>query len=333
MTLTHFAPATNLLWSHLEASGYDPEPLFIKAGITPSLRENPGARISLNALGSLWSQAIETLDDPCFGIKMSYYWHPSFMGALGYAWLVSTTLRTAFNRAERFVHAVSEGLNLSLSETGRGFKVTIQATDKVVSYPQQYDVVLAVLIRISRINFGDELKAVEITFQHTMSDCHEVFTDYFRSPLVYDADEYSMTFTIGDIDTRLPTANKELALMHDEVLMKYLVKIKKGDLVQQVQSLMIDQLPSGKVTDQMIARELHLSERTLQRKLRDKGTSFRQVLEGVRKMVAMQYIRNTRTSMTEIAFLLGFSEQSAFSRAFKKWTGKSPVQYRDSIDG
>jgi AraC-like DNA-binding protein len=114
--------------------------------------------------------------------------------------------------------------------------------------------------------------------------------------------------------------------------MKYLVRIKKGDLEQQIQALMIEQLPSGKVTDKMIARELHLSERTLQRKLRDKGTSFRKILENVRKMVALQYIRDTSTSMTEIAFLLGFSEQSAFSRAFKKWTGKSPVQYRESLD-
>ena len=332
MALTHFAPATNLLWSHLQASGCDPEPLFKKAGIAPSLRGNPGARISLNALSSLWSQSVEALDDPCFGIKMSHYWHPSFMGALGYAWLVSTSLRTAFNRAERFVHVVSEGLNIYLSESDRRFKVTIETPDETISYPQQHDVVMAVLMRIARINFGDELRAVEITFRHTTPDCHQVFADFFQSPLVYDASEYSMTFATDDIDRKLPTANKELALMHDEVLMKYLVKIKKGDLVQQIQSLIIDQLPSGKITDQMIAKELHLSERTLQRKLRDKGTSFRQVLESVRKMVAMQYIRNSGTSMTEIAFLLGFSEQSAFSRAFKKWTGKSPVQYRESID-
>ncbi|MCG6939283.1 MAG: AraC family transcriptional regulator [Gammaproteobacteria bacterium] len=332
MALTHFAPATNMLWEHLEENGCDPAQLFIKAGISPELRGNPRARISLDALTSLWGHAVEALGDPCFGIKMAHYWHPSFMGALGYAWLVSTSLRTAFGRAERFVHVVSEGLDLCLSDTGRGLKVTVKIPDEAMSYPQQYQVTMAVLMRISRINFGDELKAVEITFQHAMPDCHEVFSSYFQSPLVYEASEYSMTFATGDIDRKLPTANKELALMHDEILMKYLVRIKKGDLVQQIQSLMIDQLPSGKVTDQMIARELHLSERTLQRKLRDKGTSFRQVLESVRKMVAMQYIRDTGTSMTEIAFLLGFSEQSAFSRAFKKWTGKSPVQYRESID-
>jgi AraC-like DNA-binding protein len=332
MALTHFAPATNLMWSYLQARGCAPEQLFKKAGIAPKLRENPRVRISLNALNSLWSQAVEALDDPCFGIKMVHHWHPSYMGALGYAWLVSSSLRTAFMRAERYVHVVSEGVNLYLSESNRGFKVTVETAEEIIKHPQLYDVVLAIIMRISRINFGAELKAVEIKFQHAMPDCDNVYADYFQSPLVYDASEHSMTFTTKDIDKKLPTANKELALMHDEVLMKYLVRIKKGDLVQQIQSLMIDQLPSGKITDQMIAKELHLSERTLQRKLRDKGTSFRQVLESVRKMVAMQYIRDKGTSMTEIAFLLGFSEQSAFSRAFKKWTGKSPVQYRESIN-
>lgn len=332
MTLTHFAPATNLLWSHLQASGVDPAILFNSAGIGPVLRENANARISVDSVAKLWNLAVTELDDPCFGIKMAKHWHPSYSGALGYAWLVSTSLRTAFERAERFVHVVSEGLDIKLSESAEGLKAGIRITDEINPHPQQYDVVLAVLMRISRLNFGEELEAVKITLQHPMPDCHGTFTDYFRSPLVYEAEEYSMTFATADIDKKLPTANRELALMHDEVLMKYLVKIKKGDLVQQIQSLMIEQLPSGKITDRMIARELHLSERTLQRKLQDKGTSFRQVLESVRKMVALQYIRDSGTSMTEIAFLLGFSEQSAFSRAFKKWTGKSPVQYRNSIE-
>jgi AraC-like DNA-binding protein len=332
MALTHFAPATNMLWNHLQASGCDPVQLFRQAGITLDIKNDPKARINLHTYNTLWGHAVESLNDPCFGVRMAHYWHPSFMGGLGYAWLASSSLRTAFKRVERFVHVVSEGLNIHLEETNRGFNVTVEIADEVITHPQQYDVVLAVLIRMCRINFGDELNAVEVSFQHAMPECHKVFSDYFRSPLIYDASDYRLTLAFADIDRKLPSANKEIALMHDEVLMKYLASIKKGDLVQQIQSLMIEQLPSGKVTDQMIARELHLSERTLQRKLKDKGTSFRQVLESVRKMIAMQYIRDSGNSMTEIAFQLGFSEQSAFSRAFKKWTGKSPVQYRESID-
>ncbi|MGD8803865.1 MAG: helix-turn-helix transcriptional regulator [Gammaproteobacteria bacterium] len=85
------------------------------------------------------------------------------------------------------------------------------------------------------------------------------------------------------------------------------------------------------MTDNLIARELNLSERSLQRKLKERGTSFRALLDNVRKMAAIQYIKNPVNSMSDIAFLLGFSEQSAFSRAFKKWTGTSPIKYRNSL--
>jgi AraC-like DNA-binding protein len=141
----------------------------------------------------------------------------------------------------------------------------------------------------------------------------------------------SLTLARKDVDSRLATHNNELALLHDEFLMKYLIQIKKGDIVQQTQSAILNNLPSGNVTDELIARELNLSERTLQRKLKEKDTSFRKVLDNMRKMAALQYIRNPLNSMTEISFLLGFSEQSSFSRAFKQWTGTSPVKYRDSL--
>lgn len=119
--------------------------------------------------------------------------------------------------------------------------------------------------------------------------------------------------------------------MHDEMLMKILIDIKQGDIVQQVKSIIFDHLPDGPVTDKLVASELNLSERSLQRRLKEHQTTFRFLLDSVREMLAKQYIKNPLNRMSDIAFLLGFSEQSAFSRAFKKWTGKSPVEYRKSI--
>ena len=140
----------------------------------------------------------------------------------------------------------------------------------------------------------------------------------------------SITIARADADRVLASANKQIALMHDEALMRYLVEIKKGDIVQQVKSIILDNLPDGQVTDKLVASELNLSERSMQRRLKEHKTTFRSLLDGVREMVAKQYIENPVNRMSDIAFLLGFSEQSAFSRAFKKWTGKTPVEYRNS---
>ena len=332
MQLTHFAPATNMLWRHIESCGHDPEPVFRKAGINPALLNKSDARINIEHVDELWRLTVDLLDDPCFGIKMTDNWHPSFVGALGYAWCASSSLRTAFNRVVRYIHVVTEDLNIRLSDTPDGLKVIADLEHSIFTLPQHHDVVLGVLMHMCRFNYGDDLHPAEVQLAHTKPRCSSIIEDFFQAPVTYDAPETSLTSAREYIDSELASSNKQLALLHDEFLMKYLVEIKKGDLVQQIQSVIIENLPSGKVTDNLIAKELNLSERSLQRKLHEKGTSFRHVLDEVRKMAAIQYIKNPVNTMSDIAFLLGFSEQSAFSRAFKKWTGTSPVKYRKSLD-
>jgi AraC-like DNA-binding protein len=231
----------------------------------------------------------------------------------------------------RYIHVVTEDLNINLTETPDGLMITTDLEKSLFTLPQHHDVVLSVIMHMCRFNYGDELLATRVCLAHEKPPCADIIEDYFRTPVVYDAPASSLTLSKKDVDLKLTSGNRELALLHDEFLMKYLVEIKKGDIVQQIQSVIIENLPSGKVTDNLIARELNLSERSLQRKLKEKGTTFRNELDNVREMAAIQYIRNPVNTMSDIAFLLGFSEQSAFSRAFKKWTGTSPMKYRNSL--
>jgi len=332
MSLTHFAPATNLLWKYLESVAIDPEPIYKKAGIAPELLLNPNARLNISAVDALWDQAAAIIEDPCFAIDMAEFWHPSHMGALGYAWLASSTLRRAFNRAVRYIHVVSEDLNLQLSDTPAGLKITVDLDDSVFTLPQHHDLVLTILMHMCRFDFGDELIASQVSLAHPEPECSKKIRDYFRTDVQFDAEHTCLTIARADADHVLSSGNKQIALMHDEMLMRYLVTIKQGDIVQQVKSIILDNLPDGQVTDRLVAGELNLSERSMQRRLKEHKTTFRALLDGVREMVAKQYIENPVNRMSDIAFLIGFSEQSAFSRAFKKWTGKTPVQYRESIN-
>ncbi len=332
MSLTHFAPATNMLWKYLESIEIDPEPLYKKAGINPELLLNPGARINIQSIDTLWQQVDGVIDDPCFAIDMAAFWHPSHSGALGYAWLASSTLRRALKRVVRYIHVVSEDLNLNLADTPAGLKVSVDLAGSVFTLPQHHDLILTILMRMCRFNFGEELIATQVCLAHPEPKCSKKITDYFRTEILFDAEQSSLTLARADADHVLPSGNKQIALMHDEMLMKYLIEIKQGDIVQQVQSIILENLPDGQVTDQLVASELNLSERSMQRRLKEHKTTFRFLLDGVREMVARQYIENPVNRMSDIAFLLGFSEQSAFSRAFKKWTGKSPMEYRNSLD-
>jgi AraC-like DNA-binding protein len=331
MQLTSFAPITSLLWKYLESCDIDPSPLYKKAGIDPELMLNPQARVSIQCVDKLWDQAVAQINDPTFGVKMVQHWHPSMMGALGYAWLVSSTLRRAMGRVDRYIHAVSEGLETKLEDTPAGLKLSFYIDESVDAKPQQHTLIIAVVMHMCRFNFGDDLVASQIHLARPEPDSRKVIDDFFRTDVNFNAEIDSITIARADADAELSSANKQLALMHDEVLMKYLIQIKKGDIVDQVKNIILENLPDGQVTDSLVAKELNLSERSMQRRLKEHETTFRYLLDAVREMVAKQYIENPMNRMSDIAFLIGFSEQSAFSRAFKKWTGKSPLEYRNSI--
>ena len=331
MQLTSFAPVTSLMWKYLEHCNIDPEPIYKRAGIDPKLRLNPLARVDIDCIDRLWQEATTVIDDPTFGVKMIEYWHPSMIGALGYAWLASSTLRRGMGRVDRYIHTISQSLDTKLEDTPAGLKINIFITDRVSVQPQQHTLLVAVLMHMCRFNFGEELIPTEVNIARPRPDDASVIIDYFRCDVNFDAEVDSLTIARADADSELSSANKQIALMHDEMLMRYLVEIKKGDIVQQVQIIILDNLPDGQVTDKLVASELNLSERSMQRRLKEHKTTFRNLLDNVREMVAKQYIKNPMNRMSDIAFLLGFSEQSAFSRAFKKWTGKSPVEYRNSL--
>lgn len=111
-------------------------------------------------------------------------------------------------------------------------------------------------------------------------------------------------------------------------MMKYIKSLNEYTLITRVRKSIVEHLPSGLANIEKVASGLNMSTRTLQRMLQQEETSFITILNESRMELALQYVNDPKMDMTEIAFLLGFSEQSSFSRSFKRWTGKSPVLYR-----
>jgi AraC-like DNA-binding protein len=178
------------------------------------------------------------------------------------------------------------------------------------------------------MNYIEDLAPVSVTLVHPKPSCSPKFFEYFRSPVLFEAPTYSLTFPIEAVDKILPGSNPQLAELNDQVMIQYLAKLDQNHVTQKVKATIIDQLPSGSVTDETVARALYMSSRKLQRQLQRAGTTFNALLNEIRQDLAHKYLSEEDTSMTEIAFLLGFSESSAFSRAFKRWMGVSPTKYR-----
>jgi len=328
MHATNNASVVVVLWNILESYGIDPEPLFRAMALNPELMQKPGGRYRLDNLDNLWRRASELIDDPCFGLKAAELWHPSNFSALGYAMLASDTLRTALERFDRYHCVVTDERPIKLDETEEGLTLTMVFSHERRDIPQRNDAALAIIMSMCRLNYAADLEPVSVTFTHPKPFCSARFYEYFRSQVVFEAPVNSLTLSIEAVDRKLSGANPQLAELTDQVMIDYLAELDHDNITHKVKAIIIDQLPSGNVTDEGVAWELHMSSRKLQRQLRSVGTTFTTLLNEIRQDLAHRYLREQDISLTEVAFLLGFSESSVFSRAFKRWMGVTPSEYR-----
>ena len=322
------ASLMNITCNIIESYGIDPEPLFRKEALDPELMKQPGARYRLDSIDNLWRKVSEVIDDPCFGLKAAELWHPSNLGALGYAMLASNTLRTALERMDRYHSVISDDKILELDETEEGLTVTLVLSQAERNIPERNDAALAVIMSICRLNYIKDLAPVSVTSTRPQPSCSAKFFEYFRCPVLFEAPTYSLTLPIEAVDKILPSSNPKLAELNDQVMIDYLAELDHDNITHKVKAVIIDQLPSAMVTDETVARTLYMSSRKLQRQLQRAGTTFYTLLNEIRQDLAQKYLREQHNSITEIAFLLGFSESSAFSRAFKRWMGVTPSEYR-----
>lgn len=150
------------------------------------------------------------------------------------------------------------------------------------------------------------------------------FYALFQCPVTFNANVDSLTISLDEADKPRSCSNKQLAQLHDQLLIEYVAKLDKNNFLERVKSAIINELGSGQFSDSTIAQTLLMSQPTLQRRLEENNTLFKILVNEVRQDLADTYLNDSSLSLTEISYMLGFSEISAFSRAFKRWSGQSP---------
>lgn len=329
MQPTTVASWAAVIWRALETRGIAPRPLFERAGVDADRLHDAGARFPVAAMTRLWDLAVEASGDPCFGLSAGQHVHPTSFHALGYAWLASRTLREALDRFVRFTRLVSTALTLRTVAVGAEVELVLEPVGGAtpVSLPAA-DAGAASLITLCRTSCGETFRPLRVRLRRPPPPCQPQFEAFFRAPIEYGAANNVVVFDPADLDRVLPTGNSELARAADEVIMRYLARFDREDVVTQVRMTLMDLLPSGRTGARQVADVLHLSVRNLQRKLAAHGTSLARLLEETRRELAGQYVRNSRLSVGEITYLLGFSEPANFTRAFRRWYGASPSAAR-----
>ena len=316
----------------LELHGLDAIGIGRNAGVDLAAIPVPGERIEIDRIDAILRAAIPLIRDPAFGLRAAHCWHPSELGVLGYAWLSSSTLRTGLERAVRYSRLIGERGITETEGTRQGLKVRFWAkrgNPALVPVAAVFaDIAMALLLDMCRMNGGAALRPVAASLRRRAPDPAEAYERFFGCTVRFGAEENAFVLSAKDADRPLPSANRQLAAVFDKMLTEELARIDKSDVVSRARAAVLEHLSSGEGTAEDTAKQLHMSPRTLQRKLAEAKTTYLQLVDATRKDLALRYIEDPRRTVTDITFSLGFSQPSAFTRAFRRWTGLSPSDYR-----
>jgi AraC-like DNA-binding protein len=329
MTRTTITTTSQTLWRILESYGLDPAMVFREAGLDPEKWQEPGSRYEDDKLDAAWLRAIELSEDPCIGLRYARYFNPASLQSLGFAWLASDSLYDALSRLVRYSRVIVSSLELELSLSGEESCLAVARTSpQGRAEDEMLDAFWAALISLCRVSLTDSFAPLRLSRCRPEPPCMADFYGLFRAPIQFGACRDEMVFRREDVERPLPTANRMLARVNEQIVADYMARLDNNRFPDQVRARLVEILPTGSVEAEILARGLNLSLRTLQRRLAKAGTSFSELLDEARRELALRYIGEDRMSIKETTYLLGFSEPANFTRAFRRWTGMSPTGYR-----
>lgn len=330
--MTALVTAIQPLWPLLKDRDIDPEPLFLASGIRPKQVMAANARVPVEACRAIWSRADALINERHWGVTYGDYWHPSMFGPLGYVWLTSASLREALSRLSRFIDLFLQDGIIDVSEGDNRLTINFNYQNEPFRIPSIADAMISLLMRLCTAIYGRRLAPVGVSLVHPPPDDASAYRAYFGCPVTFGAGCDCLSLPLRAVDKILPGADAHLAALNEQEVIRYLAQLDRGRVVDRVRAKIIEQLPDGQVSSESVAKALHMSRRTLSRQLGREGLSFSSLLQEVRMDLAEAYLASSYHSVAQIAFVLGFSEQAAFSRAFKRWSGESPSAARERLN-
>jgi AraC-like DNA-binding protein len=309
---------------------FDLRPTLEDLGLDLSKLSIAGARYPDAVFDGVWSAIVRKTGDDCVGLVIGQHVRPTTFHALGYALLASGTLDGALRRLVRFDRVISTADHIEKRDHDDYTVLTVNPRNPETGYiPQGVDAYFMAILKLCRWATDSHMSPMEVRLKHSDHDRAGDYVTAFGAPVHFGAEEDQLIFDRKILEAPLPGENIVLASANDRVAEHYLETLDPKIVASKVRELLIKLLPSGDATLENLASRLTRSTSTLQRQLTAEGASFAEIRDDTRKTLAMDYMREGELSLNAIAFLIGFSDQSNFSRAFRRWTGYSPKEWRE----
>ncbi|MEQ9229872.1 MAG: AraC family transcriptional regulator ligand-binding domain-containing protein [Cyclobacteriaceae bacterium] len=287
--------------------------------------------IPIDLLYDIYEAATKNLE-PGFSVRQGPQLNSEDYRTLGLFWRTCWQAKEVLDRVQRFMLLITDAGSVRLVESHGVTNLTIERDAHRMGLEIANEVSLVMIVGILNEVTGKKIRPVLVTFKHDVRSV-QAFEQFFECEVMFNQPHCSIHFKTADIDVHTIKADKSIHQFLVERMGEEMrgIHTNTDKLMGEIHKLMEEALPSGIPSIIQVADYLGMSARTLKRRLADKNLTFRDFVQSIQREIAINLIKSTPQTMAEIAFQTGFSEQSAFNRALKRWTGKSPVDYKNTF--
>lgn len=317
------------------AAGVDPPTLLAAAEIDPAVFADPDGRLPRSTEARIWREAVRLTGDDSFGLHLSERLPVDGFGALGFAVRSSATVGEAYARALRYLRLLAHGPALTLTSDGATALLRHEPPrDEPPPTRHAVEFLMANFVLIVRRNADEGFAPRAVRLRHGPPARLEEHRRVLGPGVCFAQARDELEFAAALLDRPQAQAEPALSRVLDAHLASLLAALPAdGNLLERTRAALLAELPRGEPTLASVAARLRMRPRSLQRYLHDAGSSLSALLDDVRAELAVRHLGESRQSIAEVAFMLGFSEVSTFHRAFKRWTGVTPSAYRRGDHG
>ncbi len=316
------------------AAAVMPEELCRAVNLDLSTLKDADNHIPFAQLIRLNEYAARLTGNDAFGLHVGEQTDVKMYGVLGYVTLNSQTFGDALNRLIRYQQIRTNAVKFSLEIIGGDAHLAYHYLIPDVSPQerrQESEEMMSTMLQVGRKLTGVDWMPSEVHFEHDQPENISEHKRIFRAPVCFGKPLTKLIFDSSILNLPLAEADLTLGSLLELQAEDLLAKSPRhGIFANQVRQLIREGLPGGDARMETVCRKLGSSSRTLHRKLREEGTSYQELLEEIQRDLSEFYLQRPETAICEVAYLLGFSQPSAFHRAFRRWTGLTPKAYRRS---
>lgn len=324
------AAAANGVVEMIQRYHGDVDSIFGRATLDTQDISSPYNEVNLRQYCCLFEEAARQTANGNFGLRFGNGFKPKRLGPIGYIAVNSPTMASAVGNLVRYFPAHQDSSVLSLEQDRDVLYLSYQIVDPRISLRRQdAELSLGMFCNLFRHCLGEQWTPLEIHFEHRSPDGASEHERLFGAPVRFGQRTNSIAFRRRDLDRAMPGADPYLlAIIEPALAERRAMRADPERFITSIREHIRMRLGQAELSITRVAQELDMSVGAFQRRLKAHDVSFQDLVRAARQELALHYVRSSDMRLTEVALALGYSEQSAFSRAFRQWTGMSPQRYR-----